>query len=138
MKREFPQISSTLRAMLGAALLIVALPAAAQNGGMATDGFGRAERLDARGDRIEERRDVRGDRAEDRLDRRGDRIDERLDRFPDDFFPSVIHDLNSGRPTEMADLGGTIACMGREVGVPTPLHDAGTLIVQLAERRARA
>jgi 2-dehydropantoate 2-reductase len=66
------------------------------------------------------------------------RIDARLDRFPDDFFPSVIHDLNSGRPTEMADLGGTIACMGREVGVPTPLHDAGTLIVQLAERRARS
>jgi 2-dehydropantoate 2-reductase len=64
-----------------------------------------------------------------------DRIDETLDRFPDDFFPSVIHDLNSGRPTEMADLGGTISCMGREVGVPTPLHDAGTLIVQLAERR---
>jgi 2-dehydropantoate 2-reductase len=61
-------------------------------------------------------------------------IDERLDRFPDDFFPSVIHDLNSGRPTEMADLGGAIAKMGRDVGVPTPLHDAGTLIVQLAER----
>lgn len=66
------------------------------------------------------------------------RIDATLDRFPDDFFPSVIHDLNGGRRTEMADLGGTIACMGREVGVPTPLHDAGTLIVQLAERRARS
>ncbi|MDH3271348.1 MAG: 2-dehydropantoate 2-reductase [Gemmatimonadota bacterium] len=61
------------------------------------------------------------------------RIDERLDRFPDDFFPSVIHDLNSGRRTEMDDLGGTIARMGRELGVPTPLHDAGTLIVQRAE-----
>lgn len=66
------------------------------------------------------------------------RVDETLDRFPDDFFPSVIHDLNSGRRTEMADLGGTISCMGREVGVPTPLHDAATLIVQLAERRGRS
>lgn len=63
------------------------------------------------------------------------RIDETLDRFPDDFFPSVIHDLNGGRPTEMDDLGGVISRMGREADVPTPLHDAGTLIVQLAEGR---
>lgn len=61
-------------------------------------------------------------------------VDAVLDRFPDDFFPSVIHDLNGGRRTEMDDLGGTIARMGREAGVATPLHDAGTLIVQLAER----
>ena len=65
------------------------------------------------------------------------RIDETLDRFPDDFFPSVIHDLNGGRPTEMDDLGGAISRMGREAGVATPLHDAGTMIVQLAEARAR-
>lgn len=65
------------------------------------------------------------------------RIDETLDRFPDDFFPSVIHDLNGGRPTEMDDLGGAISGMGREAGVATPLHDAGTMIVQLAEARAR-
>lgn len=64
------------------------------------------------------------------------RIDATLDRFPDDFFPSVIHDLNEGRPTEMADLGEEVSRLGREHGVPTPLHDAGTLIVQLAERRA--
>ncbi len=63
-----------------------------------------------------------------------DRIDQTLDRFPDDFFPSVIHDLNSGRRTEMDDLGGAICRMGREVGVPTPLHDAGTCSIQVAER----
>jgi 2-dehydropantoate 2-reductase len=62
------------------------------------------------------------------------RIDATLDRFPDDFFPSVIHDLNRGRPTEMADLGGEIGRLGRSVGVATPLHDAGTLRVQNAER----
>jgi len=61
------------------------------------------------------------------------RIDATIDRFPDDFFPSVIHDLNQGRPTEMADLGGEIGRLGRAAGVATPLHDAGTLIVQLAE-----
>jgi 2-dehydropantoate 2-reductase len=61
------------------------------------------------------------------------RIFETIDRFPDDFFPSVIHDLNQGRPTEMADLGGEIGRLGRAAAVATPLHDAGTLIVQRAE-----
>ena len=63
------------------------------------------------------------------------KIDETLDRFPDDFFPSVIHDLNQGRRTEMGDLGEEISRLGRTHDVPTPLHDAGTLIVQLAEAR---
>ena len=61
-----------------------------------------------------------------------------LDRFPDDFFPSVIHDLNQGRRTEMGDLGEEISRLGRAYGIPTPLHDAGTLIVQLAEGRSPA
>lgn len=63
-------------------------------------------------------------------------IDAILDEFPDDFFPSVIHDLNHGRPTEMDDLGGVVSRLGRRAGVPTPLHDAGTLVVQTAEATA--
>ena len=63
-----------------------------------------------------------------------DRIDATLDRFPDDFFPSVIHDLNGVRRTEMDDLGGVVSRLGREVGVATPLHDAGTCAVQVAEK----
>ena len=66
------------------------------------------------------------------------KIDATLDRFPDDFFPSVIHDLNQGRRTEMGDLGEEISRLGRAYGIPTPLHDAGTLIVQLAEGRSPA
>ena len=61
------------------------------------------------------------------------KISETLDRFPDDFFPSVIHDLNQGRRTEMDDLGGEISRLGRACGIPTPLHDAGSVIVHLAE-----
>jgi len=45
----------------------------------------------------------------------------------------VIHDLNLGRPTEMADLGGEVVRLGRVHGVPTPLHEAGTLIIQQRE-----
>lgn len=63
-------------------------------------------------------------------------IDGRLDAFPDDFFPSVIHDLNLGRPTEIDDLSGEISRLGSRYGVATPLHSAGTVIVQLAEARA--
>lgn len=64
-------------------------------------------------------------------------IDERLDRFPDTFFPSVIHDLNQERRTEMDDLGGEVVRLGRELGVPTPVHEVGTLRIELAERRYR-
>ena len=63
------------------------------------------------------------------------KISETLDRFPDDFFPSVIHDLNQGRRTEMDDLGGEISRLGRASGIQTPLHDAGSVIVHLAEVR---
>ena len=63
------------------------------------------------------------------------RIGAILDGFPDDFFPSVIHDLESGRPTEMEELGGTIVRLACESGVEAPLHEAATCAVQLSERR---
>lgn len=63
-------------------------------------------------------------------------VDNRLDRFPDTFFPSVIHDLQQGRRTEMADLGGEVVRLGREHGVAVPLHEAGTLIIEQAEERS--
>ncbi len=54
-----------------------------------------------------------------------------LDGFPAPFFPSVLHDLRSGRPTEMDALAGVLARMGRETGTPTPLLDAATVVVAL-------
>ena len=60
-------------------------------------------------------------------------IDARLDRFPDSFFPSVIHDLNQERRTEMSDLGGEVVRLGQLHGVATPLHEAGTLRIERAE-----
>ena len=65
------------------------------------------------------------------------RVHEVLDAFPADFYPSVLHDLRSGRRTEMDHLGGAISRLGRETGVPTPLHDAATCAVALLESRAR-
>lgn len=59
-----------------------------------------------------------------------------LDAFPEDFYPSVLHDLRSGRPTEMEHLAGAVARIGRRVGLPTPLADAATCAVALVEARA--
>ena len=56
-----------------------------------------------------------------------------LDAFPDDFHPSVIHDLKSGRRTEMEELGGVIARLATAAGIEAPLHEAATCAVQLGE-----
>jgi 2-dehydropantoate 2-reductase len=58
-----------------------------------------------------------------------------LDGFPDDFYPSVLHDLRSGRRTEMEHLAGAVARIGLSVDVPTPLADAATCVVALVETR---
>jgi len=64
-----------------------------------------------------------------------ERVAHILNAFPDDFYPSVLHDLKSGRPTEMDSLGGVISRLGRKAGVETPLCDAATCAVRLWEDR---
>ena len=54
-----------------------------------------------------------------------------LDTFPAGFYPSLLHDLNAGRPTEIDIWSGAIARFGRRTGVPTPINDAATVAVQL-------
>ncbi len=61
------------------------------------------------------------------------RIGAVLDGFPADFFPSVVHDLQSGRRTEMEEIGGTIATWACESKIEAPLHEAATCTVQLSE-----
>lgn len=58
-----------------------------------------------------------------------------LDGFPPDFYPSVLHDLRNGRPTEMDALAGVLTRLGRASGVETPLLDAATVAVRLEEDR---
>lgn len=66
------------------------------------------------------------------------RVGDVLDAFPEDFYPSVLHDLRAGRRTEMDQLGGTLTRMGRAGGVETPVLDAATCAVALVEARRRA
>ena len=40
--------------------------------------------------------------------------------------PSLLVDLEAGRPTEIDDLSGAISRLGRKAGVETPVHDVAT------------
>ncbi len=44
----------------------------------------------------------------------------------DPLKPSLLVDLEAGRPTEIADLSGAVSRLGREAGVETPVHDVAT------------
>ena len=39
-----------------------------------------------------------------------------------DFQNSMHGDYEAGRPTELDTLSGTVVCLGKQVGVPTPVH----------------
>ncbi len=51
-----------------------------------------------------------------------DRILGRVDRLPAEMKSSMLQDLEAGRRLELAWLSGTIARMGRDLGVATPMH----------------
>lgn len=50
------------------------------------------------------------------------RTGQTLDRFPEDFVPSVVHDLRHGRASELDDLCGLVVREGARLGVAVPLH----------------
>jgi 2-dehydropantoate 2-reductase len=48
--------------------------------------------------------------------------------------PSLLLDLESGRPTELADLSGAVSRLGRLAGIETPVHDVATAALGVARR----
>jgi len=52
-------------------------------------------------------------------------------------LPSMAHDVREGRPTELTQLNEQIARRGRELGVPTPTHDAVIDLIRVFDWRAR-
>ncbi len=50
-----------------------------------------------------------------------------------DHKASMLQDVEARRPTEVDYLNGGIARVGRELGVPTPLHDAITALIKGVE-----
>jgi 2-dehydropantoate 2-reductase len=46
-----------------------------------------------------------------------------LDGWPPEMVASMLHDLNAGKRMEVDYLSGAVARLGRQCGVPTPVHD---------------
>jgi 2-dehydropantoate 2-reductase len=49
-----------------------------------------------------------------------------IDSLGGGMKPSFLLDLEAGGPTELEDLSGAVARLGREAGVETPVHDTAT------------
>jgi 2-dehydropantoate 2-reductase len=50
--------------------------------------------------------------------------------FPKAMVASMFHDLNKGRPMELDSLSGYVVRRGRELGVPTPVHEMAYLALK--------
>ena len=62
------------------------------------------------------------------------RILDFCDSLPETNKPSLLSDLQAGRPTEIEDLSGAVSRMGRLVGVETPVHDTAAVAIRLSSR----
>jgi 2-dehydropantoate 2-reductase len=49
-----------------------------------------------------------------------------IDALPPGMKPSLLLDLEAGGPTEIDDLSGAVARLGRRAGVERPVHDTAT------------
>jgi 2-dehydropantoate 2-reductase len=54
--------------------------------------------------------------------------------LPDAMKPSLLIDLEAGRPTEIEDLSGAVSRLGKSCGVETPVHDTAAAAIAVAEK----
>jgi 2-dehydropantoate 2-reductase len=66
-----------------------------------------------------------------------DRIMKFADTLPETNKPSLLVDLEAGRPTEIEDLSGAVSRMARRLGVETPIHDTAVAAIRAASTVAR-
>lgn len=66
-----------------------------------------------------------------------DQILGRIDRLPFGMKASMLHDVEGGRRLEVAWLSGTIARMGRDLGIATPVHATIAAALKLHAEGAR-
>jgi 2-dehydropantoate 2-reductase len=52
-----------------------------------------------------------------------------IDGLPDAMKPSLLIDLEEGRPTEIEDLSGAVSRLGKLAGVETPVHDTAAAAI---------
>ncbi|MFI5180391.1 MAG: ketopantoate reductase family protein [Thermoanaerobaculia bacterium] len=60
-----------------------------------------------------------------------------IDSIGDGTKPSFLLDLEASGPTELDDLCGAVSRLGREAGVPTPIHDTATAALGAATASRR-
>jgi 2-dehydropantoate 2-reductase len=58
-----------------------------------------------------------------------DRTIKVIDGLPEAMKPSLLIDLEAGRPTEIEDLSGAVSRLGRAWGVETPVHDTAAAAI---------
>lgn len=60
-----------------------------------------------------------------------------VDGLPEGATASMQRDIMDGRPSELESQNGTVVLLGRELGVPTPTHDALYAVLKPQEAVAR-
>lgn len=60
-----------------------------------------------------------------------------MDRTDGTVLPSMQRDVMDGKPSELESMSGTVARMGRALGIPTPCHDFLYAALLPQERAAR-
>jgi 2-dehydropantoate 2-reductase len=61
-----------------------------------------------------------------------------IDGLPEAMKPSLLIDLEAGRPTEIEDLSGAVSRLGRACGVETPVHDTAAAAIGVSTRNLTA
>jgi 2-dehydropantoate 2-reductase len=56
------------------------------------------------------------------------RVAAAISALADAMKPSFLLDLERGGPTELEVLSGAVSRLGREAGVPTPVHDTAVAV----------
>jgi 2-dehydropantoate 2-reductase len=67
-----------------------------------------------------------------------ERIIKTIDGLPHDMKPSLLVDLEAGRPTEIEDLSGAVSRVGRAHGVETPVHDTAAAAIGVSSENLTA
>jgi 2-dehydropantoate 2-reductase len=59
-----------------------------------------------------------------------------MNGLPDAMKPSLLVDLEAGRPTEIEDLSGAVSRLGKSCDMETPVHDTAAAAIAVAEKLA--
>jgi 2-dehydropantoate 2-reductase len=57
-----------------------------------------------------------------------------IDGLPEAMKPSLLIDLEAGRPTEIDDLSGAVSRLGKACGVETPVHDTAAAAIGVSAK----